>query len=362
MKGYKMDIYILDSSNNPADVIDSFKSVIWNVQFFDVNDFELVVPATPKNIQGLQPGTALVRDMDMSAGEYHNVMMVESYEFTFDVDRGWILTVRGGGLKSILKRRVVWQQTNLTGSVESGIRKVITDNVISPADNSRAIPNFVLDSVQGFTDTFDVQLLGENIAEWLVSTCTLYGIGWDIYIKNGNYVFTMKKGTNRTYNQNVNIPVVFSPKYNNLISSTYTYDLENYANAALVGGEGEGTAQKVASIGTATGLNRYESFVDGSSVSSNGDIITLATYMKMLQDYGASQLAENALNEKYEGQVIPNGMYNLNEDYFLGDLVQIDNEKGIEAVTRILEIIYSEDENGYSLLPTFGEWTGESEV
>lgn len=356
-----MDLYILDGLNGVSDVIDTFQSVIWNMQFFGSNDFELVVPGTAKNIQRLQVNKCLVRDADMSANEYHNVMLIESRELSFDIDKGWILTVRGGGLKRILARRVVWTQTNLTGLVETGIRQVITDNVINPSDTNRKIDNFTLDSVQGFTDTFDVQLLGENIAEWLESTCKLYGIGWDVYIKNAQYVFTLKKGTDRTYDQNENVPVVFSPEFDNLISSTYTYNLENYSNAALVAGEGEGTAQKVANVGTAAGLDRYESYIDANGVSSNGEIITLETYMKMLEDYGLEQLANSAFNEKFEGNVIPNGMYNLNEDYFLGDLVQIENENGISAVSRINEIIYSEDENGWSLIPTFSDWE-ESEV
>lgn len=356
-----MDIYILDGLNGASDVIDSFQSVIWNMQFFGANDFELAVAGTAKNIQRLQVGKYLVRAEDMSENEYHNVMLIESRELEFDIDKGWILKLTGGGLKRILARRVVWTQTNLTGLVETGIRQVITDNVIDPADPNRKIDNFILDSVQGFTDTFDVQLLGEKISDWLESTCKLYGVGWDIYIKNGNYVFTLKKGTDRTYDQNENTPVVFSPEFDNLISSTYTHSIDNYSNAALVGGEGEGTSQKVASIGTAAGLDRFESYIDANGVSSNGEIITLETYMKMLEDYGLEQLANSAFNEKFEGNVIPNGMYNLNEDYFLGDLVQIENENGISAVSRINEIIYSEDSNGWALIPTFSDWQ-ESEV
>lgn len=355
-----MDIYILNGFNI-IDVVATYESVIWNMQFFGDSEFELVVPGTPNNINRFAPGYYLVRNEDMSAGEFQNVMVIEGRQLDYDIDKGWVLTLSGRGLKSIIGRRVIWQQTNLNGTVESGIRQVITDNIISPADSNRQIANFILDTEQGYTDTFDVQLLGENIAEWLESITPQYGIGWDVYIKNNQYVFTLKKGTDRTYEQNTVSPVVFSPEFDNLISSTYAYELQEYKNAALVGGEGEGTAQRFATVGTATGLNRYEGFVDGSSVSSNGEIITLDTYLNMLQDYGAEQLNGTAFVEKFEGQVIPNGLYNLNEDYFLGDLIQIENENGISAVSRITEIIYSEDENGWALTPTFGDWEGVDE-
>ena len=356
-----MEIYIVDGLNGVTDVIDSFQSVIWNMQFFGSNDFELVVAGTPENVTRLEVGKYLVRSNDMSNGEYKNVMLIESRELAFDVEEGWRLTLRGGGLKRILVRRIIWNQTNLTGKIEKIIRQVITDNVISPVMPERTIENFVLDTEQGFSDEVqdteaDTQLSGENIAEWLESICTSYGIGWDIYISGGNYVFTLKKGTDRTYNQTVVNPVVFSPEYDNLITSIYTHDITEYRNAAIVAGEGEGTNQRITTVGTATGLDRFETFVDGSSVSSDGEIITLETYMKMLSDYGNDQIKETQYNEKFEGEIIPNGMYDLNEDYFLGDLVQIENENNISAQTRIIEIIYSEDQNGWSLTPTFSDW------
>ena len=291
--------------------------------------------------------------------EYQNVMIIESRNLDFDIEQGWILTVRGSGLKKIVGRRIVWKQTTLNGSVEKGIRQVITENIINPSDTSRKINNFILDTLQGYTDTFDVQLLGDNIADWLESICQLYGIGWDVYIKNGKYVFSLKKGTDRTFNQNAVTPVIFSPEYDNLLSSTYSYEKADYRNAALVGGEGEGINQRTATIGTASGLNRYEAYIDGGSVSSNGEIITEETYYKMLHDYGKEELSNiSAFTEKFEGEVIANGMYTLNEDYFLGDLVQIVNENDISAVSRIIEIIYSEDASGYNLIPTFGDWEG----
>lgn len=355
------NIYVLDGLNGVIDIVDVYESVIWNVQFFGVSDFELKVVGNKKNLTKLAVGRFLVRGADMDNDTYKNVMIIEELKLDFDIEKGWTLTVSGGGLKKLLKRRIVWQQTNLTGTVETGIRQVITDNVISPTNTARAIPNFTLDNSQGYEETFDIQLLGENIAEWLESTCQTYGYGWDVYISGGKFIFTLKKGTDRTYDQTTNIPVVFSPEYDNLISSTYDYNLVDYKNAALIGGEGEGTEQRTATIGDTSGLERFESYIDGSSVSSNGEIITLDTYMKMLQDYGQEQISQSSFTESFEGSVIPNGMYEYGVDYFLGDLVQIVNEHGLEGTSRVTEIIYSEDENGWALTPTFKNQTDESE-
>ena len=349
-----MDIYTVDK-DGVIDIIDTYSSVIWNVQYTGWNDFQIILPGTEKNIAKIPYGTMLVRDMDIDGDTFRNVMLAEEIELEFDVERGWLLTVSGHGLKGICGRRIVWTQTNLTGSVEAGIRQVITENIISPADAARAIPDVILDDPAGITDTFDVQLLGENIRDWLEEVCTAYGIGWDMYISGGKYVFSLYKGTDRTYAQTDVVPVVFSPQFDNLISARYIMNKRDYKNAALVGGEGEGTSQRTATVGTASGMDRAEAYIDGGSVSSNGEIITLQTYLKMLADYGTEQLAQMAQTTTFDGEVIPEGMYTINEDYFLGDVVQIDNGF-IQTTSRITELIYSEDENGSTLIPTFSTW------
>ena len=346
----------MDGVNGIIGLIDTYNSVIWNVQYFGKNDFQLVTAANDANMDLLQEGRLLVRESDIKLDSYNNVMLIEKVQIDLDSEKGWLLTVTGKGLKNLLSRRVVWSQITSTGTVETTIRQAITDNAINPTDPNRSIPNLVLDSLQGFTDTADIQLLGENLEEWLESICTTYGYGWDIYIKNHQFVFKLYQGTDRSYNQSSVVPVVFSPEYDNLLSSSYSYDKSGYINAALIGGEGQGMAKRTASIGTASGLARFEMYVDGSSVSSNGEIITVEEYTALLQSYGKEQIAGSQITKSFDGEVIPDGLYKLNTDYFLGDIVQIQNEKGISATPRIIEIIYADDENGTSVVPTFSEW------
>jgi hypothetical protein len=335
------------------------------VQYYGKSDFELTVICNDYTVNTLVKGAYLVRDIDVKNGEYNNVMIIESRNLLFDVETGWLLTVRGSGLKNLLRRRIAWNQISLTGKIEYIIRQLIIDNVIDPADPARKIDDFVLDAEQGFTEEMidtesDNQLTGEKIAEWLSNICEQYSIGWDIYIKDGKYHFKLYRGTDHTYDQSDVPPVIFSPEFDNLIRSTFTEDITEFYNTAIVGGEGEGTEQRIVSIGNASGLDRYEGYIDASSVSSNGKIITLDTYMQMLRDYGNEQLKKSQQIIKVEGEIYANGVYKLNEDYYLGDLVQIENEYKISAQARIIEIIYSEDENGSTVIPTFGKW--ESEV
>lgn len=353
-----MDIYIIDGLNGIIDVVQSFQSVVWNVQFYGTGDFVLIVPGTSKNINLLRRGRYLVRAADIGTNEFRNVMVITDASYKYDVEMGWILELSGKGLKSLLNRRIVWKQTTLNGKIEAGVRQVVNDNVINPSDTARKLPGFVMDAAAGIPGTFETQIAGENVCEWLETVAETYGFGWDVYIKNGAYHFTLLKGTDRTYAQNAVSPVIFSPNFDNLLNAEYKQTFDDYQNAALIGGEGEGTEQVFATVGTAAGFNRYEGYIDGGSVSSNGEIITLATYIKLLKEYGKEQLTATQNTDHFSGEVRPYGQYKLNVDYFLGDKVQIELND-FRGVTRIIEVIYAEDINGSTLLPTFSEWEAD---
>ena len=111
----------------------------------------------------------------------------------------------------------------------------------------------------------------------------------------------------------------------------------------------------VTSVGSAAGLSRHEVYIDGSDVSSNGEIITMQTYISMLQTYGSEQLTDGSFTEEFSGEIIQNGLYTYGVDFFLGDKVEVDMGY-VSAGSRIIEMIYSEDSNGSSLIPTFSDW------
>lgn len=347
-----MDIYTLDGFER-GEIIEAYSSVVWNMQFYGRSDFQLVVPGTARNVSLLKRGTLLVRDMDVLEDGFRNVMMIKKRTIRWDVENGWIMTLSGPGLKAIVGRRVIWQQLNLSGTVEDGIRQAINDNIISPALPERVIPGFALAPAVGIPDTWETQVFGRKLDEWLAEVGQTYGIGWDVFISEGKYVFELSQGTDRTIGQSAVDPVVFSPEYDNLAEASLDEDDEQYFNAGIVGGEGEGTDQKTAVVGTASGLDRIEAYIDGSGVSSNGEIITLAKYKELLETFGREQLATASNTVKYDGKIVNNTMYALGKDYFLGDIVTILNDYGIEMSCRISEMIYAIDETGESLVPTF---------
>ena len=64
-------------------------------------------------------------------------------------------------------------------------------------------------------------------------------------------------------------------------------------------------------------------------------------------------MSEYASITSSAGEIIVGMSYNYKEDYNLGDIVNIVNEYGISINVRISEVIENQDDNGYTMEPTF---------
>lgn len=356
-----MDVYVLDKTLKVQGICDDYKSIIWTPRYYVAGDFELYLPATDKNISLLKEDSFVVRDKDCTPNGStivrKNMMVIEKVQVTTDVENGNYLIVTGRCLKSLLARRIVWQQTTLYGYVELALRQLITDNAISPTITKRKIPNLTLANEKGFQDRIDRQVTGANLYDFICEVCTTYGIGWEVYTKDSTFIVDFYKGTDRSYNQSTNASVVFSPDFDNLLSTDYQYDKTNYKNVALVAGEGEGLDRKTVIVGNYSGLDRYELYVDSRDTSSNDGEIEIMDYTVMLTEEGEEALSDeaNTITESIEGQIETSSNYRYEKDYFLGDVVQIINEYGIGMAARITEVIESEDDQGNSTIPTFSK-------
>lgn len=348
-----MDLYVLTPEYQLIDIIDNYCSIIWTRRFRDVGDFELYVPATSHYIEILKADNVIIRnDDDM-------ICIIEKIVLSTSEESGNYLTVTGRSVESLLERRIVWGQTILSGTAENAIRKLITDNAFSPEIDGRRIPNFLLGPSNNFTETINMQMTGDNLLEAVKEICTTYNYGFKITLDKltNVIVFNIYKGTDRSTGQNSVPFVMFSPSYDNLISTEYVYDKSKLKNVAYVAGEGEGKNRKSQTIGTAKWLDRYELFVDAKNISSNDGEISEEEYNLQLCEKGKEALGDKNETTAFSGQIVSTELYIYKTHFFVGDFVQIESNYGISAKAQILEIVECEDENGYSCLPTLS--TGE---
>ncbi len=346
-----IDLWIYDENFTALGIVDNYNSLIWANRFRQCGDFEIYVSISADMIELLQEGRLVVRPDDDMVG------IIEKVQTGTDEENGDFLTASGRCLRSILDRRIIWEQTVLSGTVENILRRLVTDAFISPAIAARKYDRLALAAAHGFPETTTVQYTGDNLLETVENLCAAYNYGFSIKLQDGMLVLDFYKGTDRSMSQHVNPRVIFSEDYDNLRATTYTLDKTAYKSVALVLGEGEGADRRRVIVERPTdqaGLHRRELYVDARDVSSNDGEFTDEEVDAQLAERGGTGLSECPIVESVEGTIEPMQMYAYKEDYFQGDMVTVVNKYGIQVDTQVLETVESWDEDGYTCTPTFG--------
>lgn len=348
-----MELTLLNTSLDAIAVVDDYESLIWTDRYQEHGDFEIYTPVTPDILSVLKQDYYLInRDSE-------HTMIVEKLLIKTDVETGNHITITGRSLESILKRRIVWGLRSLSGKLQNGIKTLLEENIINPSDAKRKIDNFVFEEStdERITSlTIDAQYTGDEIYDVVSKLCKEHDIGFKITLNdNKQFVFKLYAGTDRSYEQTENTYVVFSPNFENIVNSNYLESKSALKNVTLIGGEGEGTARRYHTVGDASGLDRRELFTDARDISSEVDEVKLtdSEYNALLAQRGNEKLSENIDITSFEGEIEPTMMFKYQEDFFNGDIVQIENEYGHSSKTRIIEMTISENEQGTSVYPTF---------
>ncbi len=356
-----MELYILNRKFEIIGIIDSYNSVEWVRRYNETGDFILTTiaetgtEAEPGTIEMLKEGNFIAREDDVM------IVEIEKKIITTTKEKGDKITVSGRSIEKILGQRIIWSQTNTKSNetVEDFLGRLIDENAINPTNKKRKIPYLKLAKKKGFANTIEKQITGENLLKAIEEICKTYNYGFRVIMNEDGFLeFELYEGIDKSYEQNVNSYVVFSDEFDNLAKTEYEYDKEDFANAALIGGEGEGSARKYQTIGESEGLERYELFVDAKDISSNNKEVADTEYNKMLLQKGNEKIKEKAIIETFEGETETTNMYKYKEDYDVGDIVQVENKYKMSANARITEIIESDNENGYKIVPTFGTLEG----
>lgn len=380
-----IDIYLLDKDRNRIYIVDNYESLIWVTRYNELGDCEIKIKANEEILQKFKNSTYISREDD------DMVCRIEKIELVTNIDNGDYLIITGYDIKKILNQRIVWKQTTFNGYVEDYIRKLIDDNIISPSISSRKINDFILSDKAGFTERINQQVTYDNVGTKIQELCKTYFYGDKVTLnENKKFVFGLYKGTDRS------AYVQFSDDYENLSSTDYSEDKSNFANIALAAGEGEGVDRLTTTVGSASGIDRYELYVDarnvsksisyeeltstyqnGTEVTSGGVIyyqlngvniavltknesgeiasvtLTDTIYDETLKSNGEEELASHMEVVTFNGSIEPSLTFTYKKDFFLGDIVAIKNEYGIEVDARIVEIMEVFDDNGYSVTPSF---------
>lgn len=353
-----MDILVLNTSFQAVGVVDVYKSLIWADRYSGYGDFEIHLTPTAAALELYKEDYYLV------SPQSDHVMIIEVVNIITDTEDGPLLIVSGTSLENLISRRIVWGQMNISGNLQLGVRQLLYDNLIAPVISARQMSNFTyLASTNPLvtSPTAEGQYTGDNLYDVVKDICDEQEIGFRVRMpSDGVFQFNLYAGADRSYEQETNPYVVFSPNFDNLVKSEYIASKATLRNVALVAGEGEGSLRSYQNAYAAgysgegpSGLIRRELFVDARDISSNNGGIAASLYQQMLYRRGMEKLAENKVTKTFDGQAEPTNMYRYGEDFLMGDIVQIENEYGFTSRSRVVEYIRTYDESEVSAYPTF---------
>lgn len=362
-------VYICDSTYTNKAIIDTFSDFLWTERYYGYGEFEITMPINLEVIKNCRlKDYVMIRESD-------KVMIVETIGLHTDPEQGDTLTISGRSLESILERRVILDER--IGSVDSdgnledigvqeAIKMILSNSIIEPTDKKRKIENFEFvesedPKIKELTIT-SFEDRGANVFEKISDICKTKSLGFRVSAKDGGgFTCELYFGTDRSWDQDAAGQVVFSESYENLSNSDYLQSEKDYKSIAYVewdyklgsSAEDKTMITEVYRTPERLGLDRREAYTrhgETMEIESTGN---LSSYIKQVVDYGAEYLSGYTVTKLFDGETEPSRQFVYGIDYFLGDIVHLENKYGQSGKCRITEIIRSRNGSGVSMVPTF---------
>lgn len=223
-------------------VLEVFNSVIWEEKAFSTGSFSLESLITDESKTLLAPENIIWIE-----GETAGII---EYFHEETGPSGPYISVKGRLLTGILERCILWGQYDMSGTPPIIMHRLVNDCCVNPArgdTEARKIPHLVLLGPPAGGSTIRAQKTGGTLLEALEELGEAYGVAFGIRFNPAvpRMEFWTRWGQNRGVNQVANDPVFYSTELDDVLSSEYSYNSQDWKNVALVAGEGEGADRKM---------------------------------------------------------------------------------------------------------------------
>ena len=312
-------------------VIDAYEAVEWTRRWRAPGSWQAVVSRYATGAEELREG----RFVSLPRRGRHLVGIIESIEGQMtdegEISEDW--TIAGRDLGAILQDRVCLhgvstgtgydEQIDVVG--ETAMRHYVEVNAVAPTDPDRAIPGLDLMLVdQGRGATVQVRARFQSLPEILESIALQTGLGWHVIYSfdTDELLFDVLEGTDRS------AEVLLSPRLGNCLIAGYRASLPDAPTLAIVAGQGEAELREIVEVGTATGWDRREVYVDARDCETT-DALTAR---------GEEKLAEVGETTTLEVEYLPTPTYRYMTDFDLGDIVSAEYPGVCTMQARIVAV------------------------
>jgi hypothetical protein len=329
-------------------VIDAYEAIEWTRRWRSPGSWQAVISRYATGTEELREG----RYVSLPRRGQHLVGIIESIEGQMtdegEISESW--TVTGRSLGAILQGRICLhgtdagtgydEQIDVVG--ETAMRHYVDVNAVTPTDPDRAIPGLDLMLVdQGRGGTVQVRARFQGLPEILESIALQTGLGWDVIYSfdTDEFLFDVLEGTDRS------AEVLLSPRLGNCLVSGYRACLSDAPTLAVVAGQGEAELREIVEVGTATGWDRREVFVDARDLDATDALIAR----------GEERLAEVGETTTLEVEYIPTPTYRYMTDFDLGDIVSAEYP-GVATMQARIVAVTEQYPSGRIVLGLGKEW------
>lgn len=369
-----MDLYKLNSAWKPTKTIEGWDSLIWTERYQPCGDFELKTSKITQTLADLPLKTFL------GIGESGEVMVVENLVIDSDPDQGDVLTVTGRTYESVLETRtsaptgasnnyvlVLSPPQNTADMIQTiaGNQINAKDDFICSIDINNIYPSYAMTArprqvPRGVSYNEILSLLAED-------NLGIYNFRFQPW--NGDvvpgYFFTGNDPGTYLYNGiDRSSFVIFDVRAGHFEQGRYLWSIKDYFNTVYVSCPTGGIEVSAAGTSTYTALDRRVALLDANDITQAAG----ATLNSMLTARGRAFLGEHKQKALFEGTVSPTNPYKfgyhdgypsflssrsaIDNDYFLGDTVQVIGDYGVSQKMIVTEYVRIHDNTGERAYPT----------
>jgi len=326
---------IFDSDFKFLAEIDDYEYFSWTRRYRKYDSFTLHINRHKNHTEHLIVGNIIAYERD---GKFRGGI-IQHRELGLDengkISETWVIV--GNCLDRVFEDRIALHNVS-TGSgydvqndvAETVMKHYVNINCVNAVNPDRNIPNLVIatNKIRGNTVKYSARF--QAIAQVLEELSLVSGLGHEVNIDLDNkiFIFDVLEGKDLTAGQSINSPVIFSPEFDNIRVLGYRESQLDTKNVAIVAGQGEAAERMIEIVGSGSGINRREMFIDARDLEDAEGLI----------QRGNERLAELKETTVLEFETLPYSNFKYMQDYDLGDIVTINYPEIATMDSRIIEV------------------------
>ena len=212
-----MELYVYSSDMVLQGIVEKIASLIWTRRYWTCGEFKLLVPFTEEHSRMLVKNNIIMKRGDDEAAQIRYVHITKNSQGLEEIE------VQGKFLIAWIGKRIVKKQIITKDTTQSILYRIVRENITSPNDSARKIPNVSIatddgDTGSGRIDYTSEQYTNAQLAAETAAKAAKLGIRMRTDAWTGAHVFSVYKGRDLTAGNTAgNAPCIFSQEFDNIV-------------------------------------------------------------------------------------------------------------------------------------------------